>query len=184
MSSNVGLSTPRGSGTSGYVQRNLSLLKPRDTGYGQPYSLNDSARPPKSRQPDQDILKHDRLRDIEVKVLNLQDKLEDEGEMDDDQIEEECEKLRKRLTEDMESGKVEKGKGFKRYQVHELAEAKERESERLRRALGLKGDVGGDGSEHPMARQDRRRRELEGAGVKVEDDVRVDIKKEAGRERR
>ena len=30
MSANVGLSTPRGSGTSGYVQRNLSHLKPRE----------------------------------------------------------------------------------------------------------------------------------------------------------
>lgn len=159
MSSNVGLTTPRGSGTSGYVQRNLSLLKPRATGFGQPYPPNGSDSAPKQRKPDQNILQHDRLREIEVKVLELQDELEDAGELEDEEIEEKCENLRKELTEDMERGNGGRGgKGkLKGYQVHELAEAKERESERLRRALGLKGDeVGGDG-EHPMARQEKRK---------------------------
>ncbi|KAK5208481.1 hypothetical protein LTR41_005707 [Exophiala xenobiotica] len=168
MSSNVGLSTPRGSGTSGYVQRNLSLLKPRDTGVGVPYSLDSSARGPKTRKPDQEILNHDRLREIEVKVLELREKLEDD-EVDEDKIDEECDKLREQLTADMQRNKDRNrlggnrtdGKGLKSYQVHELAEAKERESERLRRALGLKpGETAEDG-EHPMARQEKRRRERE-----------------------
>lgn len=166
MSSNVGLTTPRGSGTSGYVQRNLSTLKPRATGYGQPYSLNDSARPPKIRKPDEDILKHDRLREIEVKVMELRDKLEEEGELEEDDIDEQCDKLRERLVDDMgKNGKRQAGTKAKSYQVHELAEAKAKESERLRRALGLKGEKGREGedpdSEHPMARQDRRKREAE-----------------------
>lgn len=166
MSSNVGLSTPRGSGTSGYVQRNLSALKPRAQGAGQPYNLNDTARPPKVRKPDQDILKHDRLREIEVKVLELQDKLEEEGKLDEDEIEEECGKLRTKLVEDLEKGRNRDGKGgkAKSYQVHELAEAKARESEKLRRALGLKAISNAaeqDLDEHPMARQDRRKREAE-----------------------
>lgn len=164
MSSNVGLSTPRGSGTSGYVQRNLSVLKPRAAGFGQPYS-KDTA--PKQRKPDQEILAHDRLRDIEVQVLELRDKLEDEGEMEEEAVEEECEKLRTKLVEEMERGKGRKGGAaaggrLKSYQVHEMAEAKERESERLRRALGLKGDELGEDGEHPMARQERRRVEKEG----------------------
>lgn len=77
MSSNVGLTTPRGSGTSGYVQRNLSQLKPRDN--FAPYPKDDELRRHRQRQPDQDILNHDRLREIEVKVFELQDRLEDEG---------------------------------------------------------------------------------------------------------
>jgi hypothetical protein len=187
MSSNVGLSTPRGSGTSGYVQRNAALLKPRSTGVGQPYS-KDTA--PRQRKPDANILAHDRMREIEVQVLELRDRLEEEAEkaeeegkgdgMDEEAIEEACEKERERLVKEMESGR---GKGggsggrLKSYQVHELAEAKARESERLRRALGLRGDeVGGkDGDEHPMARQERRRvekeqRELEGGGSFRRDD--------------
>ncbi|KAJ9612342.1 hypothetical protein H2200_003939 [Cladophialophora chaetospira] len=167
MSSNVGLSTPRGSGTSGYVQRNLSLLKPRAAGVGVPYSL-DASKAPKVRKPDQEILNHDRLRDIEVKVLELREKLEDE-EVDDETIDEQCDQLRGKLTKDMErerqrpSGGPRRvdGKGLKSYQVHELAEAKERESDRLRRALGLKQSEIPEDGEHPMARQEKRRRERE-----------------------
>jgi len=60
----------------------------------------------------------------------------------------------------MASGKGDgaKGRNLKMYQVHEMAENKERESERLRKALGLKAGEG-DNSEHPMARQDRRKQE-------------------------
>lgn len=76
MAANVGLSTPRGSGTSGYVQRNLAHLRPRDQ--VKPYPDSDSLRH-RQRQPDKDILEHDRKREIEVKVFELRDKLEDEG---------------------------------------------------------------------------------------------------------
>lgn len=77
MSSNVGLTTPRGSGTSGYVQRNLSHLRPRDN--AQPYPKDFDSIRHRQRQPDKEILEHDRKRRIEVKVFELKDKLEDEG---------------------------------------------------------------------------------------------------------
>lgn len=77
MSSNVGLSTPRGSGTSGYVQRNLSHLKPRDA--AAPYTKDPELLRHRQRQPDKEILEHDRKREIEVKVFELRDKLEEEG---------------------------------------------------------------------------------------------------------
>lgn len=79
MSDNVGLSTPRGSGTSGYVQKNLAHMKPRD--YGAPYSKDTDSMRHKQRQPDQGILEHDRKREVEVKVLELRDDLEDEGQV-------------------------------------------------------------------------------------------------------
>lgn len=77
MAANVGLSTPRGSGTSGYVQRNLSHMKPRDK-YA-PYPKDYEQMKHRQRNPDKDILDHDRLREVEVKVFDLRDKLEDEG---------------------------------------------------------------------------------------------------------
>lgn len=76
MTDNVGLSTPRGSGTSGYVQRNLAHIKPRDMGAPYPKDL-DSLRH-RQRQPDKGILEHDRKREVEVKVFELRDKLEEE----------------------------------------------------------------------------------------------------------
>lgn len=75
MSDNVGLSTPRGSGTSGYVQRNLAHMRPRD--HAAPYPKDADMRN-RQRQPDKGILEHDRKREIEVKVFELRDQLEEE----------------------------------------------------------------------------------------------------------
>jgi hypothetical protein len=75
MSSNVGLSTPRGSGTSGYVQRNMSFLKPRRQ--EAPVHADDTKKY-RQREPDTEILAHDRKREVEVRCLELQDKLEEE----------------------------------------------------------------------------------------------------------
>jgi len=77
MSENVGLSTPRGSGTSGFVQRNRAFIRPRD--YAAPYPQDLDKIRPKHREPDKDILEHEAKREIEVKVLELRDQLEDEG---------------------------------------------------------------------------------------------------------
>ncbi|PWY78684.1 hypothetical protein BO83DRAFT_376251, partial [Aspergillus eucalypticola CBS 122712] len=215
MSSNVGLSTPRGSGTSGYVQRNFAFMKPRNAGYGAPYppisGANSSSdhpldKPFKQRQPDKQILEHDRRRAIEVKVMEERERLEEENErieeerskkkgskkeeevkkeegeedesegdeekvLTEEEIDERCEALRKKLVREMEEEEKERERGngggnggggggggagrrgrrawdlppkerrqFKSYQVHELAEAKIEESERLRRALGIKED--------------------------------------------
>ena len=138
MSSNVGLSTPRGSGTSGYVQRNLSQLKPRDNFAPYPKDLDNLQH--RQRKPDQQILNHDRLREIEVKVFDLRDRLEDEG-VEEEEIDNQTEALRAKLIR----GEGDSGKGkkegrerqFKPHQVHELAEAKIVESEKLRKALGI-----------------------------------------------
>ncbi|KAJ5936039.1 hypothetical protein N7454_005337 [Penicillium verhagenii] len=204
MSSNVGLTTPRGSGTSGYVQRNNAFIKPRSTGTGAPYpplsGANGTDYGFKQRVPDKQILEHDRRRAIEVKVMEERERLEEENEvieeelaaaakqnktktknknenekpegeenadaedgrkvLSEEEIDARCEVLRQRLVREMEEnssaghrpGPIRGGRKwdgnaegkdqrrFKAYQVHELAEAKIEESERLRRALGIRED--------------------------------------------
>ncbi|KAM3423960.1 hypothetical protein BST61_g1353 [Cercospora zeina] len=136
MSSNVGLSTPRGSGTSGYVQRNSANLRPRDD--VKPYLTEVDSIKHRQRQPDKGILEHEKKREIEVKVFELRDKLEEEG-VDEDEIDDQCDALRKRLEKE-QNGKGPNAKGLKSHQVHELARAKIDESERLRKALGIGKD--------------------------------------------
>lgn len=133
MSSNVGLSTPRGSGTSGYVQKNRSQFRPRDS---QPYSKDIEPVKHRQRQPDKDILDHDRKREIEVKVFELRDRLED-TEMDEDEIESQCDALRRKLQNE---GIGKQAKSLKAHQVHEVADAKIKQTEKLRRALGISKD--------------------------------------------
>lgn len=179
MSDNVGLSTPRGSGTSGYVQRNLAHLKPRD--YGAPYPARDPDAPRhKQRQPDKEILEHDRKREVEVKVFELRDELEEAKyvpvpsspssslsslpflhtdlivtgllyppiltfpphSVEEEEIERRCSKLREELLQKMGVEQKDGGprRTFKEHQVHEMADAKIKESERLRKALKIRSD--------------------------------------------
>ncbi|GME40417.1 mRNA splicing factor Cwf21 [Neofusicoccum parvum] len=178
MSSNVGLTTPRGSGTSGYVQRNLSLLKPRDQ--AAPYTKDyDQIKQYRHRQPDKEILEHDRKREIEVKVFELRDRLEDEG-VDEDDIDDQCDALRKKLQKEADSSneRLDKSKArhLKQHQVHELAAAKIEESEKLRRALGISEDYQ-EGSH--WKRQEERLREA----MRKDADEEVERVKEEDRRR-
>ena len=160
MSSNVGLSTPRGSGTSGYVQRNAAHFKPRDD--FQPYPKDIDSIKHRQRQPDKEILDHDRKREIEVKVFELRDKLENEEyvgkyaytnlilsgpltfgrSLDEDEVDKQCDDLRKQLeqAQSRSNSGTTNAKGLKTHQVHEMAKAKIEESEKLRKALGISKD--------------------------------------------
>ncbi|KAI9879668.1 MAG: RNA-splicing factor [Pleopsidium flavum] len=160
MSSNVGLSTPRGSGTSGYVQRNLSHLRPRDN--AAPYPKDYDSIKHRQRQPDQNILNHDKLREIEVKVFDLRDKLEDEG-VEEEEIELQTSALREKLSSETNgAGKGSSGRGLKPHQVHELAKAKIEESEKLRKALGIREDY--EEGSHWKRQEERLREGVPGKG--------------------
>jgi hypothetical protein len=117
----------------------MSLLKPRDN--AAPYPKDWEQAKHRQRQPDKEILEHESRREIEVKVFELRDKLEEEG-VDEDDIDDQCDALRKKLEAERKKGKDvgHSGKGLKSHQVHELAAAKIQESERLRKALGISAD--------------------------------------------
>ncbi|KAK4668495.1 RNA-splicing factor [Podospora pseudoanserina] len=167
MSDNVGLSTPRGSGTSGYVQRNLAHPHHHQSSRLNPYS-----RPPPptsslqtQRKPDQGLLDHDRKRQIEVKVFAFRDELEEAGELTEEQIDEKCDELREKLKKEAEKGGgigVGPRRNIKSFQVHELADAKMKESERLRQALRISKDYEEGGH---WRRQEERKKGGMGEGV-------------------
>ena len=83
----VGLQTTRGSGTSGHVQTNKFAVRNRAGGGGgggngsrgqnDRRNGNSSSRP--NKQPNAAILEHNRLREIEVKLAELEDELEEKG---------------------------------------------------------------------------------------------------------
>jgi hypothetical protein len=176
MADNVGLTTPRGSGTSGYVQKNRSLLRPRDK--IQPYPKDFEYTKHRPRQPDAEILEHEAKRDIEVKVLELRDKLEDEG-VDEDEIDDQCEGLRRKLDQERKDGKDmgPNAKRLKSHQVHDLAKAKLEESERLRKALGISEDY--EEGSHWKKQEERMRDSL--AKREAEDEKKVERTREARR---
>ena len=64
------------SGTNGYVLRNLSVLRHHETAEERAAAWNNA--PVKHREPDAEILEHERKRKVELKCLELRLKLEDE----------------------------------------------------------------------------------------------------------
>ena len=77
MYNGIGLTTPRGSGTNGHVERNWAIVrKTKDkvvykTDEGKPDILN--------KQPNKEILEHHRKRKVELKCAELTDVLEQQG---------------------------------------------------------------------------------------------------------
>lgn len=74
MYNGIGLLTPRGSGTSGHVQGNKFNLRK-----GPQVRTEPPKDGPKHKQPNQEILDHKRKREIELKLLQERERLEQEG---------------------------------------------------------------------------------------------------------
>ncbi|GMQ02519.1 hypothetical protein CsSME_00048706 [Camellia sinensis var. sinensis] len=86
MYNGIGLQTPRGSGTNGYIQNNKFFLKPRSgkvvvDNSGKGFEAGQGTAGV-TKKPNQDILEHDRKRQIELKLVILEDKLVDQGYTD------------------------------------------------------------------------------------------------------
>lgn len=150
----IGLPTPRGTGTSGYVQRNMSALNPtmqsRRGVYGGRQEMEGKNQHRESqfhrsnyveRKVDSAILEHEQKRAIEVECMVLRDELEEQEGIEAEEIERRVDELRSRLkarADDESETAAETGRGrggrgqFKSHQVHEIVRAKEIENERFR----------------------------------------------------
>ncbi len=81
MYNGIGILTPRGSGTSGYVTNNKFNLRPGAAAARQDMrkGFDDASSGPKQRQPNQGILAHARKREIEREIAKLEEQLMEEG---------------------------------------------------------------------------------------------------------
>lgn len=98
MYNGIGLQTPRGSGTNGYVQRNVAFMRTR------PDRIQYKTEAAIARQvqaldrmPNSDILDHERKRQVEVKVAELVEAMR-EQKFDEAEITERAKALRGTLT--------------------------------------------------------------------------------------
>lgn len=114
MYNGVGLTTARGSGTSGYVQKNLSYLapgqKPKNTDYGTILKqlkvlvffiltfYQENPLPP-PRPPNKDLIEHEQKRKIEAQLFKLEKELRAMNKMTDDEIKKALEEARTHLLE-------------------------------------------------------------------------------------
>jgi serine/arginine repetitive matrix protein 2 len=137
MYNGVGLPTPRGSGTSGHVQRNCAISFKKE----KKKHTEDSKLDPINRQPNKEILEHTRKREIEVKCFELSDALEEQG-YTQEEIDAKVSSYRKILVENYEKSKKDKqqideyGRPIIR-DSHQSAEAQLERNAKLRDAFGL-----------------------------------------------
>ncbi|KAJ1944095.1 RNA-splicing factor, partial [Linderina macrospora] len=154
MYNGIGLTTPRGTGTSGHVVRNASALKP-----GQKYRrVERKERAPKPTDPS--ILEHERKRQVEIKCLSLQDELEEQG-LDDAEVERRVDELRQQLLDNLETAKLPEPK-LRNFETQRVRQKKERENERFARAMRIgKEHVEGEAFDPELVELKRRLRRLE-----------------------
>ncbi|CAG7816885.1 unnamed protein product [Allacma fusca] len=135
MYNGIGLTTPRGSGTNGYVQRNLSFVRKTKEKIKE-QSNEDTA----VRAYDPALVEHERRRQIEVRCLELRELLE-EQEVPDEEIEEEVATFRAKLLEEKKDTIVRDSSGRPMVKdSHELAMAQESKNERAKNAFGIRDD--------------------------------------------
>lgn len=156
MYNGIGLQTARGSGTNGYIQRNLSHVKPRDAPRPQ------SEEKVRHIEPDEKILEHDRKRKVEVKCIELQDELEEQG-VPDDQIEERVSALRKELQARNTSARPshQEAKNLRPSDTHALGAAKRAETAKMERALRIHSDYQEGESFQPEVQERRKLERIE-----------------------
>jgi serine/arginine repetitive matrix protein 2 len=84
MYNGIGLSTPRGSGTNGYIQTNKFFVKSRPVRSEAKEFQAGQGAGGVLRKAIKDILEHDRKRRIELKLIELEDQLVDQGYPDEE----------------------------------------------------------------------------------------------------
>ncbi|KAJ2014231.1 RNA-splicing factor [Coemansia sp. S610] len=162
MYNGIGLNTPRGTGTSGHVVRNMSALKPGQADRGRQSQQYNRDHVKNAKPLDKGILEHERRRLVEVKCLELQDELEAQGTLDDTEIEERVDELRSRLLENIDSLDFAGARPIQSFETQRLAEAKSKENARLARALRVEEEyVEGAAFDRELQELKRQRRLLE-----------------------
>ncbi|GAB2286447.1 hypothetical protein Dimus_020851 [Dionaea muscipula] len=146
MYNGIGLQTPRGSGTNGYVQTNKFFVRSKISKVamdGNKGFAPDQGTAGITKKPNKDILEHDRKRQIELKLVILEDKLVEQG-YTDAEIADRLADARRNL-EVSDAATAAEGGGIvivsenrgSDTQTHQIAARKEKQMETLRAALGI-----------------------------------------------
>lgn len=137
----IGLSTPRGSATSGFIQRNLSSVKKRE-----PYSVSQATSIPhlqRHRVADVSILQHEARRKLANDVLIYRTKLESDSSISQEELERRVAQYKSTREAEVLGGhgiSVKKETQHKAHQTHEITVAKEAELSAFRSAIGIRKD--------------------------------------------
>ena len=185
MYNGIGLATVRGSGTNGYVTKNLSFVSKVRTAERK---AQDKARErhemaePQRANPE--IIDHNRKREIEVKVFQLRETLETQG-LPDEEVDAKCDALRQSLLAKFKPTQAGSGSG-RSGETHEDAMRKEAETARLKGALGVSSSyVGGSAFDQELQQRLKEERMAKRAAAEeAKLQAEADLEEERAREMR
>uniref|UniRef100_A0A915PK14 CWF21 domain-containing protein n=1 Tax=Setaria digitata TaxID=48799 RepID=A0A915PK14_9BILA len=140
MYNGIGLQTARGSGTNGYVQANLAnlLLSKKRVAYNSEVDIK-RAKAEIDRQPNKELLEHNRKRHIELKCADFEMLMENKG-FDEAEIQKKVNEYRKLLQSQVASGELDIDAEMDIRDTHVRAKAAIESRERMRAALRIKDD--------------------------------------------
>jgi len=143
MYNGIGLQTARGSGTNGYVQRNLSAIRTvKDKVNFRTEEDIQRFEADIQKGPNQDILEHARKRALELKCAEMEDIMKDEGYLEHE-IVEKVKLYREMLMERDQNAKAQNHSAVDMYgrptvrETHAVAEAQQQKNARLKEAFGI-----------------------------------------------
>ncbi|KAJ2162287.1 RNA-splicing factor [Coemansia sp. RSA 552] len=172
MYNGIGLTTPRGSGTSGHVVKNASALRPGLQNAHKQRERYSRDAVPKSKPLDRGILDHERKRQVEVRCLELQDELEAQG-VDADEVESRLDELRARLLKDIDRAGLDSSRKIKPHETQRIAEAKAQENRVMAAALRVDEDYAeGAAFDRELQELKRQKRMLERERDKAKEEER------------
>jgi len=141
----------------GYVQRNLSFVSAHRSAQIKSGFKEEFNAPNDPRKPNTDIIQHNRKREIELKVTQLRDALEEQG-VAEEEIERKVSETRKKLLDKLPKAVVVDTSAGRSGETHADAAAKQQENSALKEALGISSEYKG-GSAFDRELQEKRRQE-------------------------
>lgn len=182
MYNGIGLSTVRGSSTSGHVQKNHSYVRPeffrnkldKNTGRQQNQSYANNG----GFKVNKEVIDHNRKFALEAEVFELQETLADAGESQEN-IDKQVTALRAKQQQTLVSvsgTSASNSRKLSSTDTHAAAAAKERENVRVRGAFGL-GENFAPGAAFDKEAQEQRRQQREEDRVREREQREIDYQK-------
>mmetsp|Transcript_581 Transcript_581/g.687 ORF Transcript_581/g.687 Transcript_581/m.687 type:complete len:216 (-) Transcript_581:4-651(-) len=135
MYNGIGLQTAKGSGTNGYVQRNLANVRHLRLDW-KDANKQFKAEPIKVKKANVELLLHEQKRKVELDLLTLEEELRKAG-MPEREIQESLADERKQMLVAVEKGSLRYESSIEKKDTHQLAKEKEEEMQKIEKALGI-----------------------------------------------
>lgn len=135
MYNGIGLTTPKGSGTNGYVIRNMASITAGRLDFQKNTKSFKSAPDMKVLKANTDLLLHEQKRKVELDLMKLKDELKAAG-MSEDEIERTIQRERGNMMEAIDEGSLRYDSELQK-DTHQLALEKAKELEKFEKALRI-----------------------------------------------